>query len=303
MAASAPDGAPLSSCAGAWFSQVPDALQVEYDLTDGEWAFWGALPPAITVGEVAIEPGAVHVHHRPSATVGKDIDASFDIVEVRNTSARLTIEGLAARAFSISTLSGQVTVPLACPRCGEVHIDELKFATRGHRKHQCNSCGRDFWHQTSTISNPLAAAHAVLGLPEPPAPRRVDRPLDLDTSDYTAVALWPSNTAFINTMTRPEESGIHVHAWVGARLDLDDTYAPVVLDGELIDEEVLRALVVQRSLAAGAPVVALACSSCGNQLLSPADGWVEPTTTHICASCSATTKTRRKSFVNPLAEK
>jgi hypothetical protein len=131
---------------------------------------------------------------------------------------------------------------------------------------------------------------------------RADRPIVIETARYDAIALWPSNAAFVNTMTRPEETGIHVHAWVGAELRIDDTFSPVILDGEVIDENALRALAVQRSLAFGAPIVALACGACGSQLVSPAGSWIEPTTTHTCA-CGAVTKTRRKVFANPLADK
>ena len=38
-------------------------------------------------------------------------------------------------------------------------------------------------------------------------------PLHITSSDYRGVAIWPSNSAIISTMSRPEDKGLHVHAW------------------------------------------------------------------------------------------
>ena len=91
-------------------------------------------------------------------------------------------------------------------------------------------------------------------------------------SDYDGVALWPSNAAIFNSMERPEEEGIHVHAWQHDRLVLDDTYDGVSLDGDVVNELALRALQVQRALAEGAPVVSTPCPGCGTAFSSPSDG-------------------------------
>jgi hypothetical protein len=47
----------------------------------------------------------------------------------------------------------------------------------------------------------------------------------------------------------------------------------------------------------------VACSRCGTAMLSPSQGWIEAATLHTCRSCSATTRTRRRVFLNPLADK
>src|SRR5690349_1482532 len=82
MEASAPDGAALSACVGAWLEPVPAQMQQEYDLANGEYAFWGALPPAIVIGTPSLEDGAIHVHRRPRPGTSKNVDDSFDIVRV-----------------------------------------------------------------------------------------------------------------------------------------------------------------------------------------------------------------------------
>ena len=303
VAAGGPDGAALDRCPGAWFDPVPDELRCEFDVSDGEFAIWGVVPPAISVGAIPPDHGKVHVHHRAHAGDEKDVDESFDIVTLRNGENEVVVEGVAAVAYSLSELAGRRVVPLTCPRCREVHIDELKFAARPHRKHLCNSCGRNF-NDTSgpSISNPLADVSGALGLPEAPDPVRAGRPLDISSADYSGIALWPSNTAILSTMTRAEEAGIHVHAWNDDKmLVIDETFEPVTIDGCVIDESLLRLLAIQRSLAHGAPIIALDCDGCGEHLVSSTEGWLDPTTTHVCTSCGTTTKTRRRVFVNPIA--
>jgi hypothetical protein len=306
MDASAPDGAALDRCPGAWFEPVPAELQLEIDVADGEVAVWGVVPPAILIGSATVEPGKVHVHHRPASGAAKDIDRSYDIVRLQHGDRELLVEGMAAVAYSISELSGRPVTRLVCPRCGGRHIDELMFATYPHRKHLCNSCGRNFRDAAGpSVSNSLASAYAELGLAPAPAAVRVSRPLDLARDDYSAIMIWPSNTAIVSTMSRPEEVGIHVHAWdLAGRQVVDETYAPVTLDGEVIDEEDLRRLAVQRALAhEDTPIQSLPCSHCGASLVSPTDGWVQPVTMHTCLHCRAVTKTRRRVFLNPLADK
>jgi predicted RNA-binding Zn-ribbon protein involved in translation (DUF1610 family) len=304
MEASAPDGKALDTCPAAWFDPIPVDQQLEIDMADGELAPWGALRPAIAIGEPSLDKGKVHVHHRPGPTAKKDVDDSYDIVRLRHRDQVLLVEGIAAVAYSTSLLIGRSMVPLTCPRCGEVHIDELKFATFPHRKHLCNSCGRNFRDTSGpSISNPLAEAHAQLGLLTPPAPRPARR-LVLDRQAYGAIAIWPSNEAIVSTMQRSEEIGVHVHAWDhSGRQVIDETYSPVILDGEILDEQALRVLAVEKALVHKEPIVKLACTGCGSGPITPHDTWMEPFTSHPCHVCGVTNRTHRRSFVNPLAEK
>lgn len=303
MKASGPGGAPLSQCPGAWLEPLPDEQILELDASKGELAIWGAISPAIALGHVDPEPGKVHVHHRVTAQSAKDVDQSYELVRVHNVSHELLVEGMAAVAFSVSELAHREVTPLTCPHCGEVHIDEQKFATFAHTKHLCNSCGRNFREKSPTISNPLADANKQLGLPTPFAPERPDRPLTLTSTDFRGIAMWPSNSAIVNTMSRPEELGIHVHAWdLDGTWVIDETYSSVEIDGFTIPEDTLRLLAVQRELAHGSPIVALDCHACDAALMSPSDDWLEPSTHHPCM-CGADTRTRRRSFVNPLVSR
>lgn len=304
QAAGAPDGSPLTACPGSWFDAVPEDRRLDLRVGDGEFAVWGAVEPALTIGTVPNERGRVHVHHRPHAGAAKDIDASFDIVSIWNQDHRIVVEGIAAVAASISELSGRPISPLACSHCRDVHLDELKFATRPHTKHLCNSCGRNFRASSPSISNPLSDARHRLGLAERPAAVVVSRPLAIQSSGYEGVAIWPSNSAIVSTMTRPEEFGTHVHAWDSrGRLVTDETFSTVSVDGIAVDAADLRLLAIQRHLAHGAPIRALACEHCGLWLAGTTRDWIEPRTSHHCEQCGGETRTNRKVFVNRLADK
>lgn len=306
LEASAPDGTPLAQCSGAWFDAVTGDMQIDVELSTGELAVWGVVPPAIKIGKVPNEQGKVHVHHRPEAGGMKDIDRSFDIVRVRKNGNIVTIEGMAAQAYAISALAQVQVQPLKCTHCGAIHIDELIFATFPHVKHLCNGCGRNFRNSPAAISNPLSDAQIRLGLPVPSA-RQIDNPIEITSSDYTGIAIWPSNQAIVTTMSRPEDKGLHVHAWSNADTrEIDETHSPVILDGEVLDERLVRILAIQRFLvdheaknAHKVPIISLACIECGHSV-SPAPGNFELTTRHTCDACGAENRTRRRSFLNPL---
>lgn len=102
-------------------------------------------------------------------------------------------------------------------------------------------------HRPSPIRSPTPTSS--LDLPPRPDPVRPDRPLKVRTADFLGLALCPSNSAILSTMSRPEDEGIHVHGWdrEGVMV-LDETYSSVTIDGETVDEELLRVLAVQRAL-------------------------------------------------------
>ncbi len=211
---------------------------------------------------------------------------------------------MAAQAFALSVLTGNDVRPLVCPHCGEVRIDELTFATHPHVKHLCNSCGRNFWDRSPSISNPLGGAQDRLGLPDLQPANQVGRCLEIRSADYGGIAIWPTNRAVVSTMSRAEDKGLHVHGWshTGQGV-INETYSPVILDGEVLDEGQVRMLAVQRFLKDNVPIVALACAECGHSILSPTEGWIEPRTRHLCDCCGAENRTHRKAFLNPLVGK
>jgi predicted RNA-binding Zn-ribbon protein involved in translation (DUF1610 family) len=105
-------------------------------------------------------------------------------------------------------------------------------------------------------------------------------------------------------MARPLETGFHVHAWDDTTSQtIDDTFFPVTYHGAPLDALAARMLSVQRAVDPKARIISLACKSCGQSIISPMTGWIEPSTTHACSNCDEYTKTKRKVFVNPLAPK
>lgn len=303
LEASAPDGAALTSCSGSWYDAVDESATLQIDVARGHIGIWGAVPPTIVCGTIPQEGGGVHVHRRSDASGSKDIDGMFEIVQLVGPSGELAIETMGSRAFAVSQFTGQQPVRLECPKCGDAHIDELMFATRPHKKHQCNLCGRPFFDpEGPSVSNPFAGAHKQLGIPDAPDPEPAEASLVIDSTSYSGVAIWPSNRAIVWTMAAPERVGIHVHAWDSeGRRVVDETYAQVVLDGVEIDRSALSWLAAQKEIAQGAPVVRLSCQECDEPLLSPTTDWITPVTAHECRSCGSTTRTRLRSFVNPLA--
>jgi hypothetical protein len=307
MDASAPDGTALLTCPGAWYDDQPAPSEHDVDATQVAFSVWGAIPAALTYGDIPEEAGGVHVHERADPASCKHVDASYDIVRIHGRNGTIVeVEAMAARAYAASELAGQPVKVLTCPKpqCRSHHIDELKFATHPHVKHQCNRCGRNFWDQAPSVGNPLADAFERLNLQRPPAAALVDRPLKLDRSRFSGIALWPANRAIVTNLTRAEDHGIHVHAWDhDGNQAIDETYHPVYIDGEEIDEGALRILALQRFLGHGAPIISQACDTCGASMISPHSGWIEPATSHTCQGCGAEARTRKRSFLNPLADK
>lgn len=303
-----PDGSPMESCAGYFFDAVPEEHVLDLDLRDTLVGVWGALPPALTFGDVVVEASGVHVHARTRGSDSKHVDRSYKMVRLHHDGHELLIEASAAVAFSISQMVRITTTVLACPKpdCRAVHLDELMFASAGHRKHQCNRCGRPFFDSDGpSVSNPLTDAHDVLGLGPRPSPVAPRRPLNLRTEEFAGVAVWPSNDAIVWSCDRPEEAGIHVHAWNEIdELVIDETYSSVTIDGRMLDEEQLRLLCAQRALAhKPADVVSKDCEHCGVALTTIAsETFLQPRTQHQCEACGGTTHTRRRVFCHPLAE-
>ncbi len=300
------DGSKLDRCVGSWEEAAPDDQRCAVTAAEGEFAVRGALAPALEIGSVPREDGGVELRRRVDPASTKIVSEFYDIVEIRQDSDSEIVESMTARACGIAELMGVRIERIACPRCEGLHIDELMFATRNHSWHLCNFCGRAFNRPSQSVANPLANAQSRLGLPDLLPRIQGDRALTIATSDHAGIAISPALSAIVSTLSFPEREGIHVRAWTAAgELAVNDTCSSVTLDGQAVDERHLRMLAVQRHLAENnpAPIVSLACASCGHSILSPVKGDIEPVTRHVCDSCGAVNRTRRRVFLNPLANK
>jgi transposase-like protein len=272
---------------------------------------WGALPPIYnTTGLASFERG-VHVHVRPSANGRKSIDRTFAVVYLRVPGLAgeeyLQLKPEAAESFAAGAVFNKALKTLNCPHCGSFHLDAGFFSVFPHKKHQCARCGREFFDRTACISNPINLAKEVYedfqeGRQTVPAGRK----LVVNQSDLVGgLEIWGSNPAFLWTQRRPEESGIHIHGYSesGVRI-VDDTFDSVKIDGHLLDEDMVRVLMVQTNLSyLRTHVASLTCPHCKLDHFDRGDSAIRPHREHICENCgrSFSAPGRKKLMVsNPL---
>jgi hypothetical protein len=184
--------------------------------------------------------------------------------------------------------------------------DTLPFT---HRQHLCHACGRYFRDDSKGISNPIALFREKCGLPEaPPDPVRPDRPLVLHQNDYPGgIQIWASNTALIWTGDRPEEEGLHVHAFDEAsHIQIDETFSTVHIDGVVLDEIQIQHYMAQAALDyLRNKVINLNCPKCGASHFDKGDLAFSPHAEHHCENCGAIFKTpgqRRLVVSNPFVK-
>lgn len=230
----------------------------------GGVALWGALPPIVNTAGAEGETG-VHLHARPVAGEAKEIDETFDEVTIIDGNHEVMINADSATAYNVSRLFGQTVKYLACPHCGEAHIDAGEFAVKPHRKHLCLACGRDFYDAGASIGNPIALLAERYG-----RERSVvtpDRPLQVTHAECPGgFQVWGTHPAIIWTAPKREESGIHVHGFRdGEAMPLvDETYSSVEIDGHVLDPEQVRLLMAQLAIPALAKrLVSAQCPRCG----------------------------------------
>jgi hypothetical protein len=135
-----------------------------------------------------------------------------------------------------------------------------------------------------------------------------DRNLDIKQADFPGgIQIWGSNPAFLWTSDRPEEEGIHVHAYRGPSEipDLGETYGKVTIDGIKLEPSMGRTLMVQSALPSiEGQVRSVCCPSCGEAHFSTGGPAFTPLSTHTCKRCGhefAARERLRKSIGNPLS--
>ncbi|GAA4773108.1 hypothetical protein GCM10023219_20380 [Stakelama sediminis] len=276
----------------------------------GGVAIWGAVEP---VYNTAVEPAerGIHVHARKRARGKKDIDETFDAVEltVRRdlfNQERVLITAETAVAYYISRFLGRVIVGLFCPNCGTPHLDSDWFAVKPHRVHLCHGCNKLFQEEQKRVSNPLEMVRHQLSAIRPAAkPTRAKGSIDISQSDYPAgLQIWASNPALLLTSPRSEQEGIHVHGWIkpGVKPKLDGTFDSVRIDGIELNEAQLRLYMAQNALVyMKGKIACLECPSCGEELFEQGEAAFRPKVEHKCGTCGMAFASpgRRKVVSNP----
>ena len=307
-------GARLAACEGAYRdTQNLAVLEIDPAQYPGGVALWGAVPPAYDTTRLPCETG-IHVHARGSSDGSKEIDATFDGVLIRSRRdlvdlQQTLITSEVAVNYYLSRFVGQQIRFLRCPRCDEMHLDAGYFAVKPHRRHLCHGCGRYFNDDRKAVSNPIAALHASGLLPaEVLPPVRPSRVLTIRQLDFPAgIQVWASNPALIWTADRPEEEGLHVHAFTAPdNIAIDETYAEVTLDGVRLDEVQVQYAMAQGALQHVAnKVIGFRCPRCGSSHFDQGDRALFPHSKHVCDECGEafTAPGRRRLVVgNPFAE-
>jgi hypothetical protein len=285
-----------------------EILQLDLDQYSGGVALWGAVPPIYDTTRLPLDFG-IHVHARQKAGDNKDIDRTYRGVRLigRHLPPNgLLISEIDAVYYMVSSVFGFVTRHVRCTFCGYPHLDKDWFSIHPHRRHLCAGCGRNFRDIISGIGNPIRATQEILGLPSR-SPTKAAKRLSLRQRDYPGgIQIWGSNPAIIWSSNKPEEEGIHVHAYKrdGELAKPDDTFFAVEIDGVRLDPVMVRTLMVQNSLPhLENRVVPLKCDCCGAMEFGTGEQAFAPIVGRPCSKCgghlSGPTRLRR-TIGNPL---
>lgn len=304
----------MAECESAHLDISPsNALELRPDDYPGGIGIWGAVAPIYDTTRRPLEFG-VHVHARNSTDASvKEIDDTFTSVSMTDQydlfrARSVVITQASAVASYVSRYLGLPIKYLFCTFCGKVHLDAGYFATHPHKKHLCHACGRFFLDVEEGISNPIAYFRTLR--PEFATDRAIvpaGRTIDLLQSHYPGgIQIWASNPALLWTSSKPEESGIHLHAFKeeAGHPAIDETYSVVTVDGVVLDVDQVAQLMAQKALPFLAnKIVSLYCPKCAAPHFDKGAMGFKPHRDRNCAICGASFQAsgRRKLVVsNPL---
>ncbi len=303
--ATAKYGKPAKQCLAANDPEVDakEALQLDPAKYPGGIALWGAVPPVYDTTRLPMERG-IHVHARlkPGAKE-KAIDWTYRRITVAADAGdlferQIEVGELDAIYFMVSSVFDMPVKDVKCSLCGFPHLDKDWFSVHAHQRHLCHGCGRNFRDSEAGIGNPVAVLqHSIKGAKKR---RLVDAAevLDIKQADYPGgLQIWGSNPAILWTASKPEETGIHVHAYkeLGAKPAKDGTYRKVTIDGIRLDPEMVRYFMAQSAMPHIEPrVIALTCSRCGRHHFDRGEHGYTPRENHKCEFCGAKFQSRTR---------
>lgn len=308
-------GGKMPRCEGAYRS-ISEVRRFRLDPTafPGGVALWGAVEPVYNTADVPAERG-IHVHARLRTGKAKQIDDTFDAVELAVprdlfSEGTVLITGETAVAYYLSRFLKRQIVHIFCPYCDTPHLDSDWFSVKPHRVHLCHGCNKLFKQDVKRVSNPLEAVRHKLGDRDTGRSTvRAKGALDISQSDFpNGLQIWASNPALLWTSTRSEEEGIHVHGWKRRTVhpQLDGTFGTVRIDGIDLDEQQLRHFMAQNSLIyLRRKITSLRCPKCSAPKFDRADAAFRPRSNHVCDACGFKFDTpghRRLVISNPFVE-
>lgn len=308
--ATAKYGKPAKECRAAHLPSIlpQDVFELAQANYSGGVALWGAVPPVYDTTRLTLDFG-VHVHARAKKNGNKVIDRTHRAVRLvgsRTPPEGLLISEIDAVYYMVSSVFGFETCDVRCTYCEYPHLDKDWFSIHPHRRHLCAGCGKNFRDSRVGIGNPVREVQQILGL-IPRKPTKSKKKLSLRQRDYAGgIQVWGSNPAIIWSSDKPEEEGIHIHAYEyeGQSDCLDDTYSSVEIDGVTLDPLMVRTLMAQNSLPhLKGRIVPLSCEDCGAPEFDQGERAFTPVVGRPCSKCGGRLNgpTRlRRTIGNPL---
>jgi hypothetical protein len=282
---------------------------LELDKYRGGVALWGAVPAVYDTTRRTMDSG-IHIHARPEPGSPKDLD--FTHRAVRLVGNNLPAEGIVVNEidaiyFLVSSVFGFSMSFVTCTHCGWPHLDMDWFSVHPHRRHLCSGCGKHFHDRARGIGNPIVGVREACGATEHQVALAKET-LNINQSQFPGgIQIWGSNPAFLWTQPRPEEEGIHVHAYLTEDQEeptVDETFAEVVIDGVRLDPVKVRVLMVQNVLPSlKGRVQSMICPNCGHSQFDAGEAAYVAGPTHICPECGrqfSTAGRTRNAVANPL---
>lgn len=308
--ATAKHGVAAKECVAANDPPILPEEKFDLNLSDypGGIALWGSVPAVYDTTTLPADRG-IHVHARHDAISGKIVDKTFRQLRISFEKDLLSggwypVDEMDAINYMISSVFSFETISIRCARCGFAHLDRDWFAVHRHKKHQCHGCGRQFSDTVTGIGNPLSELRRGIEM----VPRQqiiAPKKISLRQKDYLGgIQIWGSNPAIVWTSDKPEETGIHLHAFGGEEDPvIDDTFAQVVVDGVELDSEQVRHYMAQSAMPhLNGRVVELICCKCGHGHFDRGELAFTPHTSHECEHCGYTfqsTLQMKKTIGNP----
>ena len=311
-------GIKLDRCEKAQLPPIKEDERIKITLDDypGGVGIWGALEAVLDTKRDIPEEKGVHVHLRMVEGGDKSVDRTFKEVYIKapvaslyNTEEWVKIDDYIAFSYTASVVFERVLKVISCKHCMKIHIDADWFSVHYHRKHFCTYCGRDFIDTEPGISNPVHFLQQIFH--EKIAHRAIENvktKLIINQIDYPGgIQIWGSNPAIIWTATRPEQAGIHIHLFKekGGLPFSDETYGYVEIDGIVLDPQMLRYYMVQKSFPYLAKYLdSIVCPKCLGEHFDKGDKGLNPHKIHECESCghifSDTSKYKSGIVSNPI---
>jgi len=308
--ATAKYGKPLTGCRASHEAPMreTDTFNLNIDRYRGGIALWGAVPAVYDTTELPMDRG-IHVHARITPSAKKEMDRTFRAVRILGKllpEKGILVSELDAIYYMATSIFGYSMKHVVCSYCEYPHLDKDWFSVHPHRRHLCAGCGKYFQDSETAIGNPILAARAVCGIGTHKSVLS-NKKLNIDQEDFSGgIQIWGTNPAFIWTSNKPEEEGIHVHAFRGrgGEPDVDETYREVVINGVNLDPSMVRLLMAQSALPSiKSRVLPVDCPSCGDPQFSDGEMAFSPVAIHTCRRCGygfAAPGRLRKTIANPL---